>query len=166
MLNINKTYVTNSKKKPIAVQIDIHTFERIEQILEDYALGKLIEENDPEDNLMLNEAEQWYRKLKTRDTDWIKYWCILLMNVLVNKKFLKELTTLPEKERKKIEKFVFKDTANYLMLSQIPNLGKLKGYRNYYKIRFGDYRIGLRYEDDTLIFERVLHRKDIYKYYP
>ena len=52
------------------------------------------------------------------------------------------------------------------MLSQIPNLGKLKGYRNYYKIRFGDYRVGLRYEDDTLIFERVLHRKDIYKYYP
>ena len=88
------------------------------------------------------------------------------MKVLVNKKFLKELTTLPEKERTKIEKFVFKDTANYLMLSQIPNLGKLKGYRNYYKIRFGDYRVGLRYEDDTLIFERVLHRKDIYKYYP
>jgi mRNA interferase RelE/StbE len=88
------------------------------------------------------------------------------MKVLVNKKFLKELTTLPEKERTKIEKFVFKDTANYAMLSKIPNIGKLKGHRNYYKIRFGDYRIGLRYEDDTLIFERILHRKDIYKYYP
>jgi hypothetical protein len=69
MLDIHKKYVTNSKKQPIAVQIDIHTFERIEQILEDYALGKFIEENDPEDNLTLNEAEEWYRKLKTRDTN-------------------------------------------------------------------------------------------------
>ena len=88
------------------------------------------------------------------------------MKVLVNKKFLKELTTLPQKERAKIEQFVFKDSPKYTLLAQIPNIGKLKGYRNYYKIRFGDYRIGLRYEDDTLIFERVLHRKDIYKYYP
>lgn len=65
MLDINKTYVTNNKKQPIAVQIDIQTFNRIEQILEDYALGKFIEENNPEDNLTINEAEEWYRKLKT-----------------------------------------------------------------------------------------------------
>ncbi len=69
MLDINKSYVTNSKKQPIAVQIDIQTFTRIEQILEDYALGKFIEENDTEDNLTLNEAEEWYRKLQTKETD-------------------------------------------------------------------------------------------------
>ena len=69
MLNINKTYVTDSKKQPIAVQIDIQTFDKIEQILEDYALGKLIEENDPEDILTLNEAEEWYGKLKQKKAD-------------------------------------------------------------------------------------------------
>jgi mRNA interferase RelE/StbE len=88
------------------------------------------------------------------------------MKVLVNKKFLKDLVTVPAKERTKIEKLVFTDASNYTSLVQIPHVGKLKGYRNYYKIRFGDYRIGLKYEDDTLIFERVLHRKDIYRYYP
>lgn len=88
------------------------------------------------------------------------------MKVLVNKKFLKDLATLPAKERTKIEKVVFIDASTYTTLAQIPNIGKLKGYRNYYKIRFGDYRIGLRFDDDILVFERVLHRKDIYKYYP
>ena len=88
------------------------------------------------------------------------------MKVLVNKKFLKDLVTLPAKERAKIEKVVFTDASNYTSFAQIPHIGKLKGYRNYYKIRFGDYRIGLKYEDDILIFERVLHRKDIYRYYP
>ncbi len=49
MLDIKKTYLTDEKKRPVAVQVDIETFEKIEQLLEDYALGKLIEENDSEE---------------------------------------------------------------------------------------------------------------------
>ena len=37
MLDIKKTFVTDSKKRPIAVQVDIQTFEKMEQLLEDYA---------------------------------------------------------------------------------------------------------------------------------
>jgi len=64
MLNIDKTYVTDKNKRPIAVQIDIGTFEKIEQLLEDYALGQFIDENNPMDNLTLNEAKEYYKKLK------------------------------------------------------------------------------------------------------
>ena len=42
----------------------------------------------------------------------------------------------------------------------------MKGYRLYYKVRFGSYRIGLKIEKDTVILERALHRKDIYRYFP
>jgi len=63
MLTIKKKYLTDEKKRPIAVQVDIETFDRIEQVIEDYALGKLIEENSSIDNLSLNEAEEYYRKL-------------------------------------------------------------------------------------------------------
>ena len=63
MLEIKKTYVTDSKKRPVAVQIDIQTFEKIEQLLEDYALGQLIEENDPEDALSVAEAKVYYESL-------------------------------------------------------------------------------------------------------
>ncbi len=38
--------------------------------------------------------------------------------------------------------------------------------QNYYKIRVGDYRIGIKFEHETLTFERILHRKDIYKVFP
>jgi len=88
------------------------------------------------------------------------------MNILVNKGFLKDLIKIPKKERQRVEKLVFEDVENYSNLTQIPKIGKLKGYSNYYKIRIGDYRIGLKYVDDTLSFERILHRKDIYKVYP
>lgn len=58
MLDIKKTYLTDEKKQPIAVQIDIKTFVKMENLLEDYALGKLIEENETDDYLTLNEAQQ------------------------------------------------------------------------------------------------------------
>jgi hypothetical protein len=66
MLDIKKIYVTDSKKRPLAVQVDIKTFERIEQVLEDYALGKLIEENDPEDILSVAESKAYYSKLRDK----------------------------------------------------------------------------------------------------
>jgi mRNA interferase RelE/StbE len=88
------------------------------------------------------------------------------MNIQVNRVFLKELAKLPVKERLKVEKLLFEEVENYKSLAQILNFKKLKGYRNFYKIRFGDYRAGLKFENNTLYFERILHRKDIYKFYP
>lgn len=88
------------------------------------------------------------------------------MKVQVNKHFLKELAKIPQKERQRVEKIVFEESENYTDLNQIPNIGKLKGYADYYKIRVGDYRIGIKFEHETLTFERILHRKDIYKVFP
>ena len=88
------------------------------------------------------------------------------MNIQVNRVFLKELAKLPVRERLKVEKLLFEEVESYRSLAQIPNFKKLKGYRNFYKIRFGDYRAGLKFENNILYFERILHRKDIYKFYP
>ena len=64
MRAIEKKYVTDENNNVIAVQMDIETFRKIEHVLEDYALGKLIEENDPEDTLHLSEARSYYNNLK------------------------------------------------------------------------------------------------------
>jgi len=50
--------------------------------------------------------------------------------------------------------------------SSVVNLKKLKGFKTAYRIRVGDYRIGLFISDDTVEFARVVHRKDIYKVFP
>ena len=36
----------------------------------------------------------------------------------------------------------------------------------YYRIRIGDYRLGLALEGDTVILVRFLHRRDIYRMFP
>ncbi len=60
---IKKKYIVDEDQNKVAVQIDITDFEKIEQILEDYALGKLMEENDPAENLDLDEARKLYDQL-------------------------------------------------------------------------------------------------------
>ena len=49
---------------------------------------------------------------------------------------------------------------------EILNLKKLKGFKQHYRIRIGDYRIGAIILDDEIILERFIHRREIYKYYP
>ena len=57
MLEISKNYVLDNNQKTIAVQIPIAEFEKIEEILEDYGLGKLIEE--VENDQILDKEKTW-----------------------------------------------------------------------------------------------------------
>jgi mRNA interferase RelE/StbE len=52
-------------------------------------------------------------------------------------------------------------------LSQEPNIKKLSGYSNYFRLRIGDYRVGFELINRTTIrFIIIAHRKDIYKIFP
>ena len=51
-------------------------------------------------------------------------------------------------------------------LTTIPKLKKMQGKGSYYRIRLGDYRVGLQINNKTLTLIRFMSRKDIYKYFP
>ncbi|MCH7826536.1 MAG: type II toxin-antitoxin system RelE/ParE family toxin [Bacteroidetes bacterium] len=51
-------------------------------------------------------------------------------------------------------------------LSEIKNLKKLRGSKNIYRIRIGNFRLGIVYQNKTIEIIRLLHRKDIYRYFP
>ena len=88
------------------------------------------------------------------------------MIIEYRKKFLKELSKVPSEKRSRIEQFVFNELPEANSLSDLRRIEQMKGYPSCYKVRFGSYRIGLRAESDRVIMERVLHRKDIYRYFP
>ena len=58
------------------------------------------------------------------------------------------------------------DLENAEKLQFIPNTKKLKGHKTAYRIRFGDYRVGLFSEKNIVQLAGILHRKDIYKFFP
>jgi len=51
-------------------------------------------------------------------------------------------------------------------VSEIKNIKRLTGFTDYYRIRIGDYRIGIKLDKLTIIFSTINHRKDIYKKFP
>ena len=51
-------------------------------------------------------------------------------------------------------------------ISEIPNAKKLSGHKSAYRVRIGDYRIGVFVEGTIIEFARIVHRKDIYKLFP
>lgn len=50
--------------------------------------------------------------------------------------------------------------------SDLSGIKKLKAEGSYYRIRVGDYRIGLSLNGDILVFVRLLPRREIYRYFP
>lgn len=51
-------------------------------------------------------------------------------------------------------------------IKQINDLKKLKGHKSFYRIKLGDYRIGVKIDSDVVVFVTVAHRKDIYNLFP
>jgi mRNA interferase RelE/StbE len=82
------------------------------------------------------------------------------------KRFLKDIEALGNPAIRKRIRQAITQAEEAPSLSQVENLKKLKGGEQYYRIRVGDYRIGLVYREDCLIFVRCLHRRDIYRYIP
>jgi hypothetical protein len=64
MLEINKNYVLDTNQQPIAVQIPIAEFEKIEEILEDYGLAQLMEAVSDDKTLTKEEALEYLNDLK------------------------------------------------------------------------------------------------------
>ena len=90
------------------------------------------------------------------------------MEVFFKKTFIKDFKNLPQNIQEKAREiclFVLPKIANFNELKNI-FVKKITGFSGYYRIKIGDYRIGLKKENNKIIFMRVLHRKDIYRFFP
>jgi len=65
MLEIHKKIVLDEDQRPFAVQISIKEFERLEEVIENYGLSKLMDEMEDEEKLSVEEAKTYYKSLKT-----------------------------------------------------------------------------------------------------
>jgi hypothetical protein len=61
MLKIPKKYIVDENNRKIAVQISMSFYNKIEKILEDYALGRYISESRKDRILTLHEAKKLYK---------------------------------------------------------------------------------------------------------
>ncbi len=67
MFGLRKNYVMDENQQPIAVQISIDDFQRLEEILEDYGLARLMDQvsEDNRERFSKEEGIAYYRSIET-----------------------------------------------------------------------------------------------------
>ncbi len=63
MLEILKKYIVDESNNRLAVEIDMDTFNRIEEIIENHGLYHLMKETEESESLALSEAKAYYKGL-------------------------------------------------------------------------------------------------------
>jgi mRNA interferase RelE/StbE len=88
------------------------------------------------------------------------------MKVEFKKSFEKDLSKVRDVELLQRIQAVIEEVETIDSLADLTSVKKLKAEGDYYRIRVGDYRIGLSVNEDAVVFVRMLHRKEIYRYFP
>ncbi len=88
------------------------------------------------------------------------------MRVSFEASFARDLKGIEDKTLLKRVKQVIAEVKTVAALREVKHLSKMRGYATFYRLRLGDYRIGIEVVEDEIIFVRILHRKDIYRYFP
>ena len=79
-------------------------------------------------------------------------------------KDLKDLRGTPADQA--IYTIAFEEILEMKDLRDLQNLKKMKGEVSAYRIHVGNCRIGVFITAATITFSRVLHRREIYRYFP
>lgn len=89
------------------------------------------------------------------------------MEVEYRQLFLKDLKKLKKQPiYQRVMELAFGKLPDAEDLTDVSNVKALKGYPNRYRIRIGDYRVGIEVKKGKVEMMRVLHRREFYRYFP
>lgn len=89
------------------------------------------------------------------------------MEIRYRQAFLRDLKKLKKQQvYKDIFDFAFTMMPSIKSLREVSGIKVIKGSLKRYRIRIGDYRVGIEVHDDIIEIARVLHRREFYRYFP
>ena len=89
------------------------------------------------------------------------------MDILYGKKFSKDIDEIrndPNTRKRLLE--VIQKIKEIKSLSEMKGVRKIQGYSDYFRIKLGDYRLGIKLDQNKIELIRFLHRKEIYRRFP
>ncbi|MBU4369479.1 type II toxin-antitoxin system mRNA interferase toxin, RelE/StbE family [Patescibacteria group bacterium] len=90
------------------------------------------------------------------------------MEIFFKPSFIKDFKKLPEEIKNEIRRvclIIFPSIKDLREFKEF-EIKPIKGFKNFYRIKLKEYRIGFKKENSQIIFMRAKHRKDIYRYFP
>jgi mRNA interferase RelE/StbE len=89
------------------------------------------------------------------------------VEILYGKNFSKDLDAIRHETDIKVHLLKLIETITEAKsFSDLKGVRKLEGYQAYFRIKVGDYRLGIKPTQNTVELIRFLHRKDIYRRFP
>ena len=88
------------------------------------------------------------------------------MEIKFERTFFKDLNNIKDKKTATSVKNIITKLENASDIRAIPNLKKMKGHPTAYRIKAGDYRLGIFIAGNLIEIVRFLHRKEIYRFFP
>ncbi len=89
------------------------------------------------------------------------------MKFSIEKSFDRDVDRIKDKKLLKRLRTLISMLDNADTIHGIPHIKKIEGYESYYRIKIGDYRLGMEaISNREVLLIRFLHRKDIYRYFP
>ncbi|HBH82397.1 MAG: hypothetical protein A2X05_15565 [Bacteroidetes bacterium GWE2_41_25] len=80
--------------------------------------------------------------------------------------FLRAIKKIRDEQIKSDIADVIENVEKATGIRNITNIKKLKGFKDCYRIRIANYRIGLKIVNNIVFFVDIDHRKNIYKHFP
>ena len=88
------------------------------------------------------------------------------MNIIYTRSVMKDVQAIKQEKTKNQIRKTIEEIKNARSLQEVSGIRKMKGHSTAYRIRIGNCRLGLLFEQDTVILMRFLKRSDIYNVFP
>ncbi|MBI3153326.1 MAG: type II toxin-antitoxin system RelE/ParE family toxin [Chloroflexi bacterium] len=88
------------------------------------------------------------------------------MKILFERTFLHDLEKVKDKRILKRVRVVIAQAASANSTGDIQDINVMRDYKSCCRINLGNYRMGIQILRRKLIFVRLIHRKDMYRYFP
>ena len=87
------------------------------------------------------------------------------MKVIASRQFAKQLLECPKSTQQRFAK-VYDQMVEANYINEIKAVKKLTGFSTFYRVRIGDYRLGFEITEDQIQLLAIMHRKEIYRFFP
>ena len=88
------------------------------------------------------------------------------MKIVYSKSIVKDVRKIKNQQLIESIEAVIKDIKQANSLSELSQVAKMKGHPTAYRIRIGEYRMGLYCDNENVVLARFVKRNDIYKVFP
>lgn len=88
------------------------------------------------------------------------------MKVAFRQSFERDLGKIKDRSALQRVRQVVEQVEHANNLQEVQNVRKLAGAAGFFRIRVGEYRIGIALVADEVEFVRCLHRRNMYRYFP